>query len=205
MPTYADAISSIESGGRYGILGPVTRTGDRAYGKYQVMGQNVPEWSQAALGRRLTPQEFLASPELQDAVFQHRFGQYVAKHGPEGAARAWFAGEGGMNDPNRKDQLGTSVQQYGNRFMGALGGAPAQPMQPSGPPGLLAPQAAPDVGLLAGMEPQRMNPLAMMNMGQGLMGGMGGGQPMQAPAPPPMMPMPKRQIDLTQLLALARG
>src|SRR3982750_859798 len=32
---YGRAISSIESGGRYDRLGPVTKTGDRAYGKYQ--------------------------------------------------------------------------------------------------------------------------------------------------------------------------
>jgi hypothetical protein len=118
---YGNAISAIESGGRYDLKGPVTRNGDRAYGKYQVMGNNIGPWSEAAIGRRVTPQEFLANPEIQDKVFQNQFGQYVSKYGPEGAARAWFAGEGGMNDLGRRDQLGTSVGSYGQRFAAGLG------------------------------------------------------------------------------------
>src|SRR5688500_13472661 len=98
---YADAISGIESSGRYDLVGPRARSGDRALGKYQVLAANVPEWTKAALGQSMTPRQFLSNPEAQDAVFQHQFGQYVQKYGPEGAARAWFAGEGGMNDPNR--------------------------------------------------------------------------------------------------------
>jgi hypothetical protein len=117
---YGNAISGIESGGRYDLLGPVTKTGDRAYGKYQVMGSNVPEWTRAALGRAMTPQEFLADQRAQDAVFQHRFGSYVQKYGPGGAARAWFAGEGGMSNPDATDQLGTSVADYERRFNAGL-------------------------------------------------------------------------------------
>src|SRR5688500_8767678 len=45
------AIAGIESGGRYNAIGPRTKNGDRAYGKYQVMGNNVPVWTKAALGR----------------------------------------------------------------------------------------------------------------------------------------------------------
>lgn len=124
---YAGAIAGIESGGDYKAIGPATRDGDRALGKYQVMGKNVGPWSEEALGRRLSPQEFLISPEAQDAVFQHRFGSYVDKYGPEGAARAWFAGEGGMNDPNRRDVLGTTVADYARKFSGgqAAQAAPA--------------------------------------------------------------------------------
>lgn len=116
----ADAISSIESGGNYRAVGPIisrgSMQGQRALGKYQVMESNVGPWTEEALGQRLTPMQFLGSNEAQDAVFKHKFGQYEAKYGPEGAAKAWFAGEGGMNDPNRRDQLGTSVAQYGQRF-----------------------------------------------------------------------------------------
>jgi len=127
----ANAIAGIESGGRYDALGPVTKTGDRAYGKYQVMGSNIPVWTERYLGRRMTPEEFLASPEAQEAVFQGEFGRLVAKYGPEGAARAWFAGEGGMNDPNRRDILGTSVADYSRKFTTALGGGGAAPPQQS--------------------------------------------------------------------------
>jgi hypothetical protein len=119
---YSRAIAGIESGGRYDLLGPVTKTGDRAYGKYQVMGANIPEWTQAALGTSMTPEQFLADEKAQDAVFNHRFGQYVDKYGPTGAAKAWFAGEGGMNNPNATDQLGTSVDDYARRFNAGLGG-----------------------------------------------------------------------------------
>ena len=89
---YAGAIASIESGGNYGILGPTTKSGDRAYGKYQVMGNNIPSWTKEVLGAPMTPQEFLKNPDAQEQVFAHKFGKYVEKYGPEGAARAWFAG-----------------------------------------------------------------------------------------------------------------
>lgn len=123
---YAGAISSIESSGNYKAVGPATRTGDRALGKYQVMSANVGPWSEEILGRRVTPQEFISSPEIQDKIFQGKFGKYAEKYGPEGAARAWFAGEGGMNDPNRKDVLGTTVAGYGAKFNKALGYAPEE-------------------------------------------------------------------------------
>ena len=38
---YQNAIKSIESGGRYDIMGPVLKSGDRAYGAYQVMGKDA--------------------------------------------------------------------------------------------------------------------------------------------------------------------
>lgn len=123
----AKATASIESGGKYDRLGPVTKTGDRAYGKYQVMGANIPEWSRAALGREVTPEQFLADAKIQDAVYKHKMGEYTQKYGPEGAARAWFAGEGGMNDLGRKDQLGTTVGNYGKRFAAAYGPDAGQP------------------------------------------------------------------------------
>ena len=117
---YQNAISRIESGGRYDLQGPVTSSGDRAYGKYQIMGENIPQWTRDALGRSMTPAEFLRNPLAQDRVFNHRFGSYVSKYGPGGAARAWFAGEGGMNNPNARDQLGTSVGSYERQFLKGL-------------------------------------------------------------------------------------
>jgi len=117
---YSRAIAGIESGGRYDLVGPATASGDRAYGKYQVMGNNIPGWTQAALGRAMMPSEFLADTKAQEAVFNHRFGQYVAKYGPEGAAKAWFAGESGMKNPNAKDLFGTTVSEYARRFNAGL-------------------------------------------------------------------------------------
>jgi hypothetical protein len=118
---YADAISSIESGGNYKAVGPNTGKMGRALGKYQVMSENVRPWSREVLGREITPQEFMSSPELQDAIFNGKFGKYVEKYGPDGAARAWFAGEAGMKNPNARDVLGTSVSEYSRRFNKAIG------------------------------------------------------------------------------------
>src|SRR3990167_1300269 len=116
----SDAIASIESGGRYDILGPTTKSGDRAYGKYQVMGANVGPWTKKYLGQELTPEQFLQSPDAQESVFNGEFGRLATRYGPSGAARAWFAGEGGMNKPSRKDALGTSVDSYERKFLDAF-------------------------------------------------------------------------------------
>jgi hypothetical protein len=122
----SQAIAGIESGGArdpYTSVGAATRTGDRAIGKYQVMSANVPGWTQAALGQAMTPEQFRASPDAQEAVFRHRFGSYVDKYGEEGAARAWFAGEKGMNNPNATDVHGRlTVADYGKDYLNRLGG-----------------------------------------------------------------------------------
>lgn len=109
------AIGQYESGGNYKALGPKTRSGDRAYGKYQVMGANIPSWTKAALGRSLTPQQFLNDPKAQDAVAKYKMGQYLAQYGTvENVAIAWFAGPGavGKNNTGKKDIIGTSVPKY---------------------------------------------------------------------------------------------
>jgi len=117
MPAYGQAISNIESGGDYGQLGPATKSGDRAYGKYQVMGENIGPWTEQILGKRMTPDEFLADPKAQDAVFQGKFGEYLTKTGnPQDAASMWFSGKPLAQAANLKDQLGTSGQDYVTKF-----------------------------------------------------------------------------------------
>jgi len=132
------AIAGIESGGAknpYSLLGAVTRTGDRALGKYQVMGANVPEWTAAATGKAMTPEQFLASPEAQEAVFKNRFGGYVDKYGEEGAAKAWYAGEKGMKNPNATDIHGRlTVSGYGKDYLKRLGPRDAVAMTLAQPP-----------------------------------------------------------------------
>jgi hypothetical protein len=118
---YAGAISAVESGGNYHAVGPNTGSMGRALGKYQVMSENVGPWSKEVLGREISPSEFLGNPKIQDAIFNGKFGQYVDKYGPDGAARAWFAGEKGMHNPNAKDAFGTTVSEYSRRFNKALG------------------------------------------------------------------------------------
>jgi len=138
----ANVIGGMEAGGRYDAVGPVANAqGHRAWGKFQVLEPNIGPWTKEVLGREMTPQEFLADQKAQDAVFNTKFGQYQQKYGPEGAARAWFAGEGGMNNPNAKDVLGTTVAGYGQRFTAGMNGQGGTPQQAvlRGPPGVPTP------------------------------------------------------------------
>jgi N12 class adenine-specific DNA methylase/predicted RNA methylase len=132
MPAYREAIASIESkgSGDYSAIGPKHRSMGYALGRYQVMEANVGPWSKAAIGREVTAEEFLANPDIQDAVFDHQFGKYVARFGPEGAAQAWFGGAGGVGKTERKDSLGTSIGAYGEKFNRALGRVERAPLGP---------------------------------------------------------------------------
>ncbi|MER9665558.1 hypothetical protein [Mesorhizobium sp. M0203] len=122
MAAYASAIRSIESAGSggYSALGPWTN-GDRAYGAYQVMGNNIPSWSKDALGKSLTPDQFLADPAAQDAIFQKQFGKYLSKYGnPQDAASAWFTGGPLKSGAGATDVLGTSGSVYVDKFNAAV-------------------------------------------------------------------------------------
>lgn len=115
----ADELSAIakqESGGKYDAIGPVTKSGARALGKYQVMETNLPEWSQKALGREVTPDEFIKSPDLQEQIVQYKWGEIRQKHSPSDAAKVWFGGEGALSNSTAKDVTGTTVQQYADAF-----------------------------------------------------------------------------------------
>ncbi|ASP92472.1 hypothetical protein GHK61_34260 [Sinorhizobium meliloti] len=129
--SYRDAIASIESAGSgdYKAVGPTHPKMGPALGRYQIMEANVGPWSREVLGREVTPDEFMANPQLQDAIFDGKFNSYVQKFGPEGAAQAWFAGPGGVGKTNRKDSLGTDVGTYGRKFMSALGPQAQQPAE----------------------------------------------------------------------------
>jgi hypothetical protein len=171
MDRAKQAIASIESGGEYGARGPVTNRGDRAFGKYQVMGANIPSWTKEALGRSMTPAEFLASPEAQERVFETQFGKSVAKYGnPADAASVWFSGRPLAKAGNASDVLGTTVPQYVQKFMAAYeGGAntPAMMRSPgfassSGIPANVGLPVAPVLNAFAGQQPpQQGNALAM--------------------------------------------
>lgn len=114
------AIGGIESSDDYDAQGVQTKYG-RAQGRYGVMEVNVGPWTQAALGKAMTPAEFRADKEAQDAVFRHRFGQYVAKYGEEKAARAWYGGEGNINNLDITDaHEKLSVHDYGQDYINRL-------------------------------------------------------------------------------------
>ena len=121
----ADAIRSIESGSAQGNYSAVNKdTG--AIGAYQVMPDNVGPWTEAYYGKKLTPDEFKASPDAQNAVFEGRFGSYVKQFGPEGAAQAWLGGPGSVGKANGPaDANGTTTNAYGERFTSLYGGSDA--------------------------------------------------------------------------------
>jgi hypothetical protein len=140
LPAARDAIASIESAGSgdYQAVGPTHPRMGRALGRYQVMEANIPQWSREALGQEITSEQFLSSPELQDKIFDHRFGGYVQRFGSlEDAASAWFTGRPLAEGANRKDVLGTSGSGYVNRFTQAFnrfspqGSAQGQPLAPN--------------------------------------------------------------------------
>ena len=118
-PTFEAFLWSLtqqESGGNYGAVG-VWVNGDRAYGRYQVMGANIPSWTAQYYGRRLTPQQYLASKEAQDAVVRGRLGEYVKKYGYRGAASAWYSGRASLHMSTRPQPGGPSIKGYVDSVM----------------------------------------------------------------------------------------
>ncbi len=109
----AESIGQFESGGNYKATGPATRSGDRAHGKYQIMGNNIPQWSKQALGRSITVDEFRNSPKLQDAIAQFKMQEYMNKYGNlEDVSSVWFSGQPLSKAGNKRDVIGTSVPNY---------------------------------------------------------------------------------------------
>lgn len=203
---YASAIQSNESGGKYGIVGPTHKKYGRALGAYQVMESNLPSWSKEAIGREVSPDEFLRSPQIQDAVFQTKFGQAVAKYGnPEDAASVWFTGRPLAQGANAKDVLGTTGAEYVRRFNSALGRAPAG-AAPSLPVTAMrmpsAPEGAPRQ--VASAEPDAANIPAPGAMNAGFQIPEGQSQGASSPAGTPPASVLPPSIQTAGALAQAR-
>lgn len=144
----SNAIAGLESGGRYDALGPVTDSGDRAFGKYQVMGANIPSWTEEALGTAMTPDQFLASPEAQEAVFAFKFGGYMQQYGTfEDAASAWHSGRPLSQISDRTSDGYMSTRDYVDRAAGTYYGQGQSPASGGGmqinPDGSIGVQASP--------------------------------------------------------------
>ena len=134
---FVQSIIEQESGRNYGAVNK--RTG--ALGGYQVMPQNLDGswggrkpranfgWDYEALGRDVTPQEFLSNPAIQDQIAQYQLKRAYAKHGAEGAARWWYS-----NSPNPSNNRPTpnepSPNEYAQKFASRLGANPV-PAQPA--------------------------------------------------------------------------
>lgn len=148
-PDYGKAIAGLETGGRadpYAVIGPDNGKGQRPVGKYQVMDFNIGPWTKEILGQEMTPQQFAASPDAQEAVFKGKFGQYVEKYGnPQDAASAWFTGGPLATGANKRDVLGTTGKSYVEMFtkkLGPTGGAVAAAEDPAALPPNATPTSA---------------------------------------------------------------
>mgnify|MGYP001560570835 CR=1 FL=1 len=114
QPTFEQFYSAIaeqESGGNYGAVG-VWVGGDRAYGKYQIMGANIPSWTKAYLGYSMTPQQFLKSPSAQEKVAKGKLKSYYNKYGARGAASAWYSGNPNLHMSTNSQPGGPSIKGY---------------------------------------------------------------------------------------------
>lgn len=190
--SYRDAIASIESkgSGDYGAIGPTHQKMGRALGRYQIMESNIGPWSREALGREVSAEEFMNNPQIQDAIFDKKFGSYVQKYGPEGAAQAWFAGPGGVGKTGRKDVLGTTVGEYGSKFVNALGPQQVASADPAAAFNAVMPQQQP-VADQPMQPPRDVGPSPGMNM-----------PPMQDQSLPQTLPP---EFAVSPQLANARG
>lgn len=108
---FFSAIAEQESGGRYNAVGVWVR-GDRAYGKYQVMGANIPSWTKKHYGKSLTPQQFLNNPKAQEAVARGTLQSYFNKYGARGAASAWYSGNPNLHMSTSSQSGGPSIKGY---------------------------------------------------------------------------------------------
>lgn len=117
-----EAIKSVESGGNYRAMGPVTRNGDRAYGAYQVMGNNIPSWTKELLGYSVSTQQFLRDNALQDRVaFQQMSKSFEKFSGSwQDVASVWFSGQPLAKARMRSDGY-NSTQQYVDKVGNVLG------------------------------------------------------------------------------------
>ena len=112
-------ISNVETGGAknpYASMSIRSKNGDRAYGKYQIMGNNIPSWTREALGRPMTAQEFLADPQAQEQTAAYQINRNLEKYSPDDAASIWFSGRPQKKAGNSRDAYGTTVPQYVNKF-----------------------------------------------------------------------------------------
>lgn len=89
------AIRGQESGGRYSATNP-----SGASGAYQILRSNFEGnggWDREALGRDVSYQQFMSSPQIQDAIAKYKLGQYLKSRGMAGAAATWYGGDWGYN------------------------------------------------------------------------------------------------------------
>jgi len=124
MDAALEAFAAVESrgSGGYKALGKVIESGmykgDRAYGRYQVMGKNIPVWTKKYLGESMTKEDFLNSPEAQDNLIKAFLREKYEKYGTiEDAVSEWFTGDPLKKAQDRNASDGDStVNEYVSKF-----------------------------------------------------------------------------------------
>lgn len=101
-----DAVMGQESSGNAGAVNG--RTG--AYGLFQILPSNWPQWSEQAgiAGADMT------DPEAQKKVAAYKLGEYAKEYGVEGAFAAWYAGP--VNGARWRDGAPDAVDGDGNHY-----------------------------------------------------------------------------------------
>lgn len=167
LDSLLNGIRFVESSNRYDALGPVTKKGDRAYGAYQVMGNNIPSWTKEVLGSSLTPAQFLQNRDAQETVARSKIGSYLEKYGrPEDAVSMWFSGRPMAQAGNASDGYNT-VPSYVQKVLshakpeGPMQFAPTHQANPMANDGINAIQTA-----MGGSAPEPTPQPFSMNLGQ---------------------------------------
>lgn len=101
-----------ESGGDYNARSGKDKLGREAYGKYQIMDFNIPSWTKQFYGKSLTPEQYLADRQAQDAVGRGRLKELFDKYGVEDGASYYFSGGPLSKNANKKDKNGKTVASY---------------------------------------------------------------------------------------------
>lgn len=120
---FVNAITGQESGGNYGAR----NSSSGAMGRYQIMPGNLggkkSGWDYEALGYDVSPQQFMGSPKIQDAIARYKLQQYFNKYGAWGAAVAWYAGPGAVSRANKDRSQGAypTIRQYANSILKRMG------------------------------------------------------------------------------------
>jgi hypothetical protein len=112
------SIVSQESSGNYSLKHPVSG----ALGMGQVLPSNLPEWTTETFGREVSPEQFLASRDIQYYVIRQKLLQYyfrgIKASGGDlytairRVAAQWYSGQPDAIDSVKSVSTGPNVQKY---------------------------------------------------------------------------------------------
>lgn len=110
-------VESSDSSTPYTLISKPAGNGDRSYGKYQIMGNNIPSWTKEATGTAYTRQQFLNNPQIQDQTASYMLNKSLKQgYSPDDAAMIWFTGRPYNKTGNVKDSYGTTKDMYLKKF-----------------------------------------------------------------------------------------